>query len=540
MNTNMNVTIRRLMNAFIILFLVISAVAAYVQIGNQAFFGGPALASGQYDPRHCPPYDQPVRGTIYDRNGQWLARSVPDSNAPCGYRREYYDQTLAPLIGYFSYRYGTAGLESSFNDQLAGVQHGETFQDATSKLLHKPRYGQDIYLTIDDKVQKYADSVYNSQAIFGNVCQPAGSDPPGAIIVEDPNSGEILAMVSHPYYDANQITQDDANAAQQYFQQLNSDPGHPLLNHATQALYDPGSTFKTVTLAAALDTGKFSLDTQFSKDEAVHFSAEGDIINWDDYNSGTWSYIPDSQLFPLSVENAYAYSDNVVFARAAVTLGADTWLSYVRKFGIATPGTDVPPVPYDGPSTQSSAYNATTNGKQTDFNVPLLAESGFGQGQLFVTPLTMEEVASTMAAGGVLWVPHTLYKTVTHGENSSDVLPTAKQAYTGTNIIRPETAQAVRHAMASVVQYGTAYAGLTSPTTGEHLSASPTHEGGKTGTGQTSNSNPETWWISLAPDDQAPGGSAAKYAIALHKEKSGEGACQVFVTDSIYRRLLGL
>ena len=110
---NMNVTIRRLMSVFTMLFLLISGVAAYVQVSNQAFLGGPVLAQGDYDPRRCPPFDSPLRGRILDRNGVVLAESVKDDTATCGYRRKYYDPSLSALIGYFSYRFGTAGIESS-------------------------------------------------------------------------------------------------------------------------------------------------------------------------------------------------------------------------------------------------------------------------------------------------------------------------------------------------------------------------------------------------------------------------------------------
>jgi len=90
--------------------------------------------------------------------------------------------------------------------------------------------------------------------------------------------------------------------------------------------------------------------------------------------------------------------------------------------------------------------------------------------------------------------------------------------------------------MWSVVNYGTAFFS-PNPVSGIRLNQSGTFEGGKTGTGQSGNIQPETWWISLAPDDQAPGGGAAKYVVTLHKEHSGEGACQVWVADDIYQDL---
>lgn len=532
MNVNMNVTIRRLMSTFILLFLLISGIAAYVQIGNQAFYAGPTLAhSAQFDQnieRNCPPYDAPVRGNVYDRTGVKLAWSVPDATDKCVYHRMYDPRVatagLAPLLGYYSARYGAAGLESTYNDQLAGVNTGTTPQDVANQLLHKPRYGQDIYLTIDINLQVAASQNYNSAYLSGGVCQN-GANPPGSVIVENPNTGEILALVSRPSFDPNKI---DDNG---YFQQLQGDPQAPLLNHGTQGLYDPGSAFKTLTLLAALDSG-VPLDKQFSKDEATHFTANGESapFEWIDYTQlGEWQNLQ----FPITLEQAYAYSDNTIFAREAVDLGADTWLSYIRKFGIATPGTSVPAVQFDGSFNQSSAYNKTTNGKPTDFSVNLLAESGFGQGQLLITPLTMTEVASTIAANGSLYEPFAVAKSVAHDGTVTSHQPTL---YTGAPVLRPETTTAVRKAMWSVSSFGTG-ATVANPNQGAPnptLANSPVKEGGKTGTAQGPSASPQTWWISLAPDDAAPGGGPAKLAIVLTKEHSGEGACQVFVADNTY------
>ncbi|MGH2504308.1 MAG: hypothetical protein ACRDID_17510 [Ktedonobacterales bacterium] len=112
MNTSIGDAIRRLTNIFLVLLLAISAVAAYVQVSDRAFMNGPVLAESEtFNANgHCPPYDAAVRGTIFDRTGVKLAWSVPDATATCGYRRVYADPTLSPLIGYFSYKYGTAGI----------------------------------------------------------------------------------------------------------------------------------------------------------------------------------------------------------------------------------------------------------------------------------------------------------------------------------------------------------------------------------------------------------------------------------------------
>lgn len=526
MNRNISSAVRRLNTIFISLLLIISAVAAYVQVSDQAFFNGHVLAESEtFNARgHCPPYDAPVRGTIYDRNGVKLAWSVADPNATCGYRRQYLDPTLSPLIGYFSYKFGTAGIESTYNDWLSGTQTGANKINILPHLLHEPQYGNDIYLTIDEKLQQEANSVFNASAIFGgSVCQ-SDSNPNGAMVVENPNNGEILAMVSHPYYDANKI--DDKG----YFQSLQNDPNLPLLDRATQGAYPPGSTFKTLTLSAALNEGSASLSTAYSQQDAVYYTVNGEHINWDDYINGEWQ----NATFPLSLQDAYAYSDNTVYAREAVSLGADKWLEYVRRFGIDTPGqgpSSFSPVTFDAPYRQSEAYVAETNGQPTAITPNLLAESGFGQGELQISPLTMATIASTVAADGDLYTPHVVSKQVPYGATPAGVLATPAALYG--QVMNPQTAAAVRQAMWAVSQYGTGSAGLGAHN-GYHVYDSPAHMGGKTGTAQLPDGRPHAWWIGIAPDDASGAGTGpAKYAIALIKEHSGEGACQVYVANDV-------
>ncbi|HEX9037822.1 MAG TPA: penicillin-binding transpeptidase domain-containing protein [Ktedonobacterales bacterium] len=525
MNKNISTAVRRLNTIFISLLLSISVVAAYVQVSDRAFFNGPVLAESQtFNARgHCPPYDAPVRGTIYDRNGVKLAWSVQDPNATCGYRRQYLDPTLSPLIGYFSYKYGTAGIESTYNDWLSGTQTGTNSINILPHLLHEPQYGNDLYLTIDERLQKEVNSVYNSSALFGGVCQSA-SDPNGAVVVENPSNGEILAMVSHPYYDANRIDESG------YFAGLQSDGNLPLLNRATQGSYPPGSTFKTVTLSGVLNEGIASLSTSFSQQDAVYFTVNGEHINWDDYLNGQWQ----NAQFPLSLQDAYAYSDNSVYAREAVALGGSKWLDYVRRFGVETPGqgpSSFAAPSFDAPFTPSQAFNATSNGSPTAFTDNLLAESGFGQGQLQISPLTMVTVASAVGADGDLYTPHVVYKKIPYGATASGVLATPAALYQ--SVMAPQTAAAVRQAMWAVSQYGTGSAGL-GPHNGYYVYNSPAHMGGKTGTAQLPDGRPHAWWIGIAPDDASGAGTGpAKYAIALIKEHSGEGACQAYVANDV-------
>jgi cell division protein FtsI/penicillin-binding protein 2 len=506
---NINTSIVRLTYTFLGLFLVVSLVMLNVQV-----FQAQELQASGYNPRNCMADSQPLRGSIYDRSGIKLVWSVEDPNAPCGYRRAWNPDAvkagLGPVIGYYSNSLGASGIEQTYNDILNGV-HPASVGDVENGLLHKRVVGADLYLTIDLKLQEQINALYNLHAEEGGVCQTPGSDPPGSVTVENPQTGEILAMVSRPYYDPSRV--DDPSYWSQVIQSSNS----PLINRATQGLYVPGSTFKTVTLAAALDAGQVDLqNTTFTRDQVYDFVVDGHDFHWDDAFGGA--------PFPMSVEQGYAYSVNEVFARVATQIGQQTWLDYVTRFGIQVPGRNVPAVPYDGTSAQSRAYPP---------GVPLdpvtFAASGFGQGDLQITPLTMTEVASTMAANGQLFVPHAVSRVVPSGQNPQTTSPVASALYGGAPVIRPETAALMRQAMRATVSYGTVSQGQS-----VQLSLSPAMYGAKTGTGQVDNNRPQTWLITIAPsvnDVSTPG----NLAVTVMKEHSGEGACQLFVADDVYR-----
>ncbi len=564
MNTNMNVTIRHLTNTFILLFLVLSGVAAYVQIGNAAPFNGPQLAAGKYETRQrqCPPVDKPLRGRILDRNGDVIAETVPDDTYVCGYKRVYaqwaIDDGLAPLIGYFTYNKGSSGVESSYDDYLSGNKLLGTpdpaypIQSAYNKLIHKPQYGSDLYLTIDKKAQDAANKYYDISAEHGGACSPV-SNPAGSIIVENPANGDILAMVSkaapqNPNLDLNALAKVDSTdpdvraQGESYFAELLQDPGSRLLNRAAQGQYAPGSTFKTVTMTAALDSGKYALnDAQFTEAQAKSYTIEGHTFNWDDFSS----YAP-VVTFPMDLEHSYAYSDNVIYGRVGVGVGADTWLKYVGLFGIQTPGHDWNQnLSFDAPYGQSSAYPATENGQPYNFDNVELAASAFGQGRLLISPLTMSVVVSTIASDGVLRRPHVGLALAPY-KTAMDQGTQVRDSNSDQQIIQPGTAQNVRKAMWAVSKYGTAsYGNGDDPQFGGTIQSSGTFMGGKTGTAQVSEGRrPGAWWISLSPDDQAPGApSTAPYTIVVNKEGgagsgNNEGACQVYVANDIYRTLL--
>jgi peptidoglycan glycosyltransferase len=597
-------SISRLTNVFLALFMLLSLGVVYWQV-----FQSQALATNTYNPSLCAIGNQPVRGSIYDRNGVLLAYSQADTHAPCNYRRYYCFPSLSPIIGYFSYIYGETGIEEAYDDILTGRQ--ASGQDAINNFwdqtLHRPVYGSDIYLTIDARIQNMIDKQYDItydepggtlglpffqvpkgkvgpppsepipplcqqkdgsllQQLYNQPSENAAHNHPGSIIVEDPHTGEILGMLSRPYFNANEIgdytpcrlyVNDQTNAndpvcpgaqanppaaptgtatptptltstiGAEYFKQLTNDSHAPLLVRSTN-LYIPGSTFKTVTLSAALDSGKVTLTNPTyggsnclaADSEARRYTVNG--YTFQDVDLPTYGIPP---ACPIDVEHGYIYSDNIIYARIGVSLGADTWLNYFQRFGmIDTNATNKQPFPFDFPVKAS----------RVDFHLaqsdPVhLASDAFGQGDLLISPLEMSFVTSTVANDGVGLLPHLLYKIVPHGVAASSVAPTSPTPYTGNGVINgqiisAQTAQEVRQAMRGVVQQGSA--GL--------IGGTRANVGGKTGTAQLGNADPHSWFISLAPDDP---GQTPKYTVVVMRENGDEGLLQAPVADCIFLSL---
>lgn len=493
-----------------------------------------------------PPPDPGARGSIYDRNGVLLAYTESNAQAPGGYQRRYCFPSLSPIIGYFHPSYGKTGLEAAYDNQLA--------------------VGQDIYLTIDARIQNTLDKEYDvtydepggvlGSPIFkvakgtvgipsdeqvpprcqqqdGSLLQQRYNQPaegaahnhPGSIVVSDPHTGEILGMLSRPYFNADKIG--DPNQGAAYFQQLTNDPLKPLAARPINTLYVPGAIIDTVTLSAALDSGKDRLTTPFGNSnclsqssQARQYSVNGQTFR--DLNLPTFNPLP---RCPIDLEHGYIYNDNVIFARVGVGLGAETWLNYARRFGLSD-SANPQPLPVDFPLQASKIDFQGARSDQVS-----LAEDAFGQGTIKVSPLEMAFIANAIANQGIGLLPHLLYKVVPHGTDPRTAAPASPTPYTSngvTNgqIVSPQTAAAVRAAMRGVVQQGSA--GIIANTRA--------NAGGQTGTAELgTNADPHSWFISLAPDNA---GQTPRYTVVVMRENGDEGFLQAPVADCIYLSLL--
>ena len=430
-------------------FLALSGGLAYWQI-----IRAQDLSTRAENPRVAEEAQSRDRGRILDRNGEVLAKTEPGQDPP----RVYSRPSLAQTIGYTSIRFGQTGIELTEHEFLSGRSATDVLQFLWNELLNQRASGDDVYLTIDGAVQSAAADAMGGRR--------------GAAVVLDPRTGEVLAIISNPTYDPN-TTETDGEA-------LQNDPGQPLINRATQGLYPPGSTFKTVTAAAALDTGAYKPDSPFSCHDAIFI--EGFRIACANVPEGEGEY---------DFGFAYVHSINAVFAQVGVTLGWTTLRSYASRFGFGTDlGFDI------------DVSSSTLGGGSSDV---LLANTAFGQGELLVTPLQMALVAAAVAQEGEVPEPRLLLR-VADTNGKTIVVPRSR---TLGRAMSRETALILRDLMVRNVKEA---AGSAAAIPGVTVA-------GKTGTAETGKPGeaPHAWFIGFAPAENPA------VAVAVIIENGGFG-----------------
>jgi peptidoglycan glycosyltransferase len=501
--------------------------------------------------RRCSSDNAPIRGRIFDRNGVLLAYSKPSPNPTlCGYQRVYTKdaQSLEGIIGYYiSPLFGSTGIENQFNRYLNGQLGSTGLNNTIKKILHLPPVGDDIYLTIDVRIQKIVDQSFDISAPIDN--NTVFQTDRGSVIVSDPHTGEILAMLSRPGYDANcvvscslaQLRNDfaakgydattiDPNCEKQftcnliYFNQLERDPKQPLLERPIDSCYVPGSTYKTMTLLAGLDSGSSHLDDKFYNfngfDPPQYSQALGPVMIGDGFDKEKFGPVGNNIegytfTFPVDLRYGYAHSDNIIFAQVGAKAGVTTWLDYNRKLYVEKQ------IPFDlpvhvstvTPQKQLCPLNAPA---ETTTSLKQIAENAFGQGVDFITPMQMSLIDNVIANNGHLMRPTLISKI-------EDPNQTVLQSFNPQELGRPisdTTAIQVRDAMYGVVQCGSGPLSLVK------LTGSPWSVIGKTGTAQVDNTGKtpaQSWFITQAPY-VFQSGQMPRITIVAMKEHGGEGA----------------
>lgn len=394
-----------------------------------------------------------LRGQILDREGKVLAYSKKVDH---GYIRVFPEgEVTAHLVGYNSAKYGKAGLEYSANTYLLGLNSEETVFPFLPD-LQKERYGYDVLTTIDLPLQELAYRLLGERK--------------GAVVVLRPQTGEVLALVSKPSYNPNEVEKN------WLFLQKEGN-GSPLLNRATQGMYPPGSTLKVVTGAGAL---KFN-----PANWTRIFNAPGYVII-------RGNRIDDSHVVgKVGFVEALQRSSNYVFATLGLEMGAQNFYDIMQVFGL----TDK--TPFELPTKKGIVAGPG------ELVPEALAETAIGQGRTLVTPLHMALVAATVANGGNKVAPYLIKEVRRHdGTVISQTTPAQAQ-----RVVSPDINRKLVEAMRAVVEKGT----------GRPARLPGISVAGKTGSAENPHGETHAWFIGFAPVENP------QVAVAIIVENGGTG-----------------
>lgn len=482
----MNSAIRRLAVAAIILMLALMANSTYLQ----AFRAGEL--NGRNDNRRVRDDQFSVnRGPILIGSTP-IAQSKP-SNDRFEFQRSYPSgPVFAPVTGYYSYLYGRSAIELTQNSQLNGSDPSMVFRRVVDVVTDRRQQGASVALTLNAAAQ---------QAAYKGL---AGKK--GAVVAIEPKTGKVLALVSRPSYDPNELASHDLTKVSAAWKRLNEDPDKPMSNRAIKELYPPGSTFKLVTSAAALSSGKYTPETK------VHSPAElplpqttVPLVNENGRNCGG----SDNATLTVALRN----SCNTAFGTIGLDLGPDALREQAEKFGFG--------------ERQLPELGAVASQFPTDPNQPQTAQSAIGQFDVRATPLQMAMVAAGIANQGDVMKPYLVQSVRTADlKTVSETKPESLH-----QAITPEVASQLTAMMVDVVENGTGKPGRIN---GVQVA-------GKTGTAQTSKEKPPfAWFTSFAPANDPKVAVAVMIEDAnVARDDISGGALAAPIAKSVMEAVLG-
>ncbi len=385
---------------------------------------------------------------------QPIARSVPSADQEIKYLRSYPQGPLyAAVTGYFSYTYGAGGgLEGSADDLLSGSSDQLFYRRITDLLTGRQRTGASLKLTINAKAQEAADKALGDQR--------------GAVVALDPKTGAILALVSHPQYDPNQLSQHDQAAVTKAWTALNADPNRPMVNRAISGnLYPPGSVFKIVTASAALENKVVTEQSQIPAPAVMDLPQTNvGLPNYDKRACG-----PNNET---TLQRALEISCNTAFGYLGIQLGGDALRNQAAKFGFG--------------QTLRIPTRVEPSAVPSQLNPPQTAQAAIGQYDVRVTPLQVAMVSAAIANHGVVMRPY-LIQQVLGADLQSIENHTPEQLSVA---VSNDTASILTRMLVSVVENGT----------GGPARINGIQVAGKTGTAQQGNGRPpHAWFTSFAP-----------------------------------------
>jgi len=460
-----NITTRRLASIVMVMFLALLVSTTWIQ-----YFQAESLNDDPRNARSLYAQFGTDRGPIVV-GGDAIADSVPVDDE-WNYQRQYAQGRLyAPLTGYYSLVSGTSGIEQAENDFLAGSADALWVDRLTNLLTGSDPQGSAVELTIDPAAQQAAWDALGDQR--------------GAVVALEPSTGKILALVSKPTFDPNDLATHSTSEANQAYLDLVNDDDDPLISRATNTLYPPGSTFKLVTTAAALESGDYTPETVIPAPSTY-------TLTQTETQVGNFAGTSCASSGEMTLADALRISCNTAYLGLAGELGADDMNSQAEAFGFGSP--------YDVPFTTSASQYDPDVDAMTTAQVEL---SGIGQGSVNTTPLQVAMTSAAIANGGEVMVPYSVDRI---RDAELEVVEETRANALG-RAISSSTADELTDMMVSVVESGS----------GTAAQISGVSVAGKTGTAQHGDNSepPHVWFTGFAPADDP------QVAVAVVVENGG-------------------
>lgn len=462
----MNKPIRTMAVGCMVLFLALLLNASYLQY----------VRAGDLNDRND---NRRVRDAEFSRKrgeilvaGSKVAESVPSGDRFKYQRRYPQPFKYAHATGFFSYIYGASAVEASQNDVLSGSDPRLFVNRLVDMVSNTQPEGGSVSLTLNPKAQT---------AAFDGI-QALGAGTQAAVVAIEPSTGRILALVSNPTYDPNLLASHDLDEVTDAWKRLTGAEDEPMFDRAVQEVYPPGSTFKLVTAAAALESGQYDGDTRVPGTPTLDLpQTTKDLPNLNGSSCGGDT---------VTLTQALMVSCNVAFGAIGLDLGAAALQRQAEKFGF-------------GARYLEGLGGQAVSVFPDDPDAPLTAYSAIGQFEVRASPLQMAQVVATIANRGQGMVPY-LVDEVRAPDLS--VLDKTSPEEMPQRAMSASAAGTLTQMMVEVVDQGT---GTTAQIPGIKVA-------GKTGTAQSAtNRAPYAWFVSFAPADNP------KVAVAVLVEDAG-------------------
>ncbi|ARU51396.1 cell division protein FtsI [Cellulosimicrobium cellulans] len=460
----MNVPLRRVATVVLVMFLALMVSTTYIQ-----FVQADSLNNDSRNARTIYREYNKFRGPIVVA-GDAIASSTPVDDA-FGFQRQYSNGPLyAPVSGFLSLTNGRTEIEDKENDYLNGEASSLWLDRLSALFTGKQPQGASVELTINPAAQQAAWDALGDQR--------------GAVVAIEPKTGRVLALVSKPSYDPNELATHDTAAARDRYQELLNADGNPMSNRAIRGnTYPPGSTFKIVTSAAAIESGQYTSESVIPAPDVFQFPQSTATMK----NFGGSRCSPTGEM---TLADALRISCNTAFAELGVTLGDDVLRDQAEDFGFDQ-SLEIP-------------MDVTASHFPTDEEADpgATANAAIGQGDVRVTPLQMAMVSAAIANDGVQMAPYTV-ETIRNPD--LDVVRQSEPRRLRTSV-SPSTAEQLTQMMLGVVQNGS----------GKAAQIPGVQVAGKTGTAETGGeAAPHAWFTSFAPADDP------QVAVAVIVENGG-------------------